>query len=216
MLSPEVAHTLKVMQPGTHTILVYDSPENKRDVLFTHLKYGQTDSKLAYVCSEETPSQVEEEMRKEGLDVNTLQKKGRLSVANYDEVYIKKGHIDIPGVVEHFSKLSWACVEEGMKSLRATAEMSCFVQHEKMVELEHYEHALGRQFPFPAMGVCAFNVVEMQRAGYMDRLMPLLLQHSTVILTGPKGSSVLESDRVKDHHVEKVFHVRLSGSSIPP
>lgn len=209
MISPEVAHALNVMQPGTHTILVYDSPENKHDVLFTHLKYGQADSKLAYVCSEETPGQVTEEMRNDGMDVSSLQKEGRLSVANYDEVYIKNGRVDIQGVIDHFSKLSWAALNQGMRSLRATAEMSCFIQQDKMVELAHYEHALGKQFPFPAMGICAFNVLEMQRAGYVDRLMPLLMEHGKVILTGPKGSSVLESDKVKDTHVEKVMHVRI-------
>ncbi len=213
MVSPEVAHALKTMQPGSHTILVYDSPEHKHDVLFTHLKYGQNDSKLAYVCSEETPSQIREGMDSDGMNVNTLEHDGRLSVANYDEVHIKNGHVDIPRVIDHFSSLSWDCLKRGMRSLRASAEMSCFIQQEKMIELEEYEHALGREMPFPAMGICAFNVVEMQRAGYVDRLMPLLMEHGTVILTGPKGSSVLNSDRVKDTHVEKVFHVRISGSS---
>ena len=213
MVSAEVAHALKTMQPGSHTILVYDSPEHKHDVLFTHLKYGQSDSKLAYVCSEETPSQIREDMDSDGMDVKALEHEGRLSVANYDEVYIKDGHVDIPGVIDHFSNLSWDCTKRGMRSLRATAEMSCFIQQEKMIELADYEHALGREFPFPAVGICAFNVVQMQRAGYLDRLMPLILEHGTVILTGPKGSSVLNPDRVKDTHVEKMFHVRISGNS---
>jgi hypothetical protein len=214
MLSPEVAHVLKTMQPGTHTMLVYDSPENKHDVLFTHLKYGENDSKLAYVCSEETPNQIRANLKNDGMDVKALEHRGRLSVANYDEVYIRDGYVDIPRVIDHFSTLSWRCLKEGLRSLRAGAEMSCFIQNEKMVELADYERALGREFPFPAMGICAFNVVEMQRAGYLDRLMPLLMDHGTVILTGPKGSSVLNGDRVKDEHVEKVMHVRIS-SGVP-
>ena len=214
MLYPEVARALNTMQPGTHAILVYDSPENKRDVLFAHLKYGQSDAKLAYVCSEEKPVEVRGEMTREGLDVDGLERKGRLSIANYDDVYIKNGQFDINGVIDHFSKLAWGCSRQGLKGLRASAEMSCFVHEKRMVELAEYEHALGRKFPFPAIGVCAFNVLELQKAGYLDRLMPLLMEHGTVILTGPKGSSVLNSDRVKDTHVEKVFHVRISGSSL--
>ncbi len=75
-------------------------------MLFTHLKYGQSDSKLAYVCSEETPNEIREDMNSDGMDVDALEHEGRLSVANYDEVYIKNGRIDIPGVIDHFSSLS--------------------------------------------------------------------------------------------------------------
>jgi len=60
MVSPEIAHALNVMQPGTHTVLIYDSRENKRNILFSHLRNGLADSRLVYVCSEERPEQIGE------------------------------------------------------------------------------------------------------------------------------------------------------------
>ena len=33
----DVATAIREMPSGTHAVLVYDSPENKRDVLFAHM-----------------------------------------------------------------------------------------------------------------------------------------------------------------------------------
>jgi len=40
MLSPEVSQTLQNLTPGMHAILLYDSPEDKREVAFNNLRYG--------------------------------------------------------------------------------------------------------------------------------------------------------------------------------
>ena len=87
--------------------------------------------------------------------------------------------------------------------------MSCFFRHGKLVELVEYERALGKHFYFPGMGVCAFNVVEMQSAGCLDILMPLLEAHELVILTGPKGDVMLNSGRVERRHVEQAMQIRI-------
>jgi len=210
MVSPEIAHALSAMQPGTHGVLIYDSPENKRDVLFRHLSCGEHDSKLVYVCSEEKPEQIRDEMETFGIDVSGLGGKERLTVANYDEVYIgKDGRVDIPGIIDGFAKQAWGCQERGFRSFRASAEMSCFFRHGKVVELVEYEKALGKKFYFPGMGMCAYNVVEMQSAGCMDILMPLLRAHGLVILTGPKGDVILQSERIRPRQVEQAMQIRI-------
>jgi MEDS: MEthanogen/methylotroph, DcmR Sensory domain len=209
MISPEIAHALKTMEPGTHGVLIYDSNENKRDVLFSHLRYGQEDSKLVYVCSEEKPEQITDEMKTHGIDVGGLKAKDRLTISNYDEVYIgRDGSVDIPNIIDGFAKLAWGCSRGGLR-MRASAEMSCFFRRGKLVELVEYENALGKRFYFPGMGMCAYNVVEMQSAGCLDMLMPLLRAHGPVILTGPKGGVVMESERVRPTQVEQVLHVRI-------
>jgi len=209
MVSPEVAHALNVMEPGTHAVLIYDSMENKRDVLFRHLRNGIADSKLVYVCSEEEPEQIRRAMRDDEIDVEGLESRERLTVSNYDEVYIRHGRVDTPGVIDGFAKLAWDSTRQGLKSLRAAAEMSCFFRHGKVVELVEYERALGRRFHFPGMGVCAFGVVEMQSAGCLDILMPLLRAHGIVILTGPRGDVVLQPEGVQTRRVEEALQITI-------
>jgi hypothetical protein len=209
VLSPEVMQTLQNMTPGTHTILIYDSKENKREVAFNHLRYGIQDAELAYVCSEESPLEVERGMEHDGFDVKTLQRRKQLTVANYDAVYLNKGHIYIPSVIAHFSAAARKSAGRGLKGLRAVGEMSCFIRHNKIDEMMEYEQALQRKFSFPAMGVCAFNVLELESSGNMDTLMPLLRAHGTIILTGPKGSAVLRPESVQKGDVEHVMKVKV-------
>jgi hypothetical protein len=209
MLSPEVSQTLQNLTPGMHTILIYDSRENKREVAFNHLRYGIQDAELAYVCSEETPPEVERGMKDDGFDVETLERRKQLTVGNYDTVYLTKGHVYIPSIVGHFSRAAWKSAGRGLKGLRAVGEMSCFISHNKIDEMMEYEQTLQRKFSFPAMGICAFNVLELESSGNMDMLMPLLRAHGTVILTGPKGSAVLKPEKVQKGDVEDVMKVKL-------
>jgi hypothetical protein len=209
MVSPEIAHALNVMEPGAHAVVIYDSKENKRDILFNHLRNGLADSRLVYVCSQETPEGIRRAMQDGGIDAESLEGRERLTISNYDQVYIKDGSVDIPGIIDGFAKLAWASTRQGFRGLRATAEMSCFFTHGKVVELVEYENALGKRFHFPGMGVCAFDVLEMQSAGCLDVLMPLLRAHGLVILTGPRGDVMLAPEQVQTRRVEQALEIRI-------
>jgi len=209
MVSPEIAHALKVMQPGAHSVLIYDSKENKRDVLFSHLRSGLADSKLVYVCSQERPEQIRRAMQDSGIDAEGLERRDRLTISNYDQVYIKNGTVDTPGIIDGFARLAWASTHQGFRSMRAAGEMSCFFTHGKVVELIEYENALGKSFHFPGMGLCAYDVIEMQSSGCLDILMPLLRAHGLVILTGPRGEVILEPEQVQTRRVEKALEIRI-------
>lgn len=210
MRFPDVADHLRAVQPASHSVLIYDSRENKREVLFNHLRVGESDSKLIYVCSEEEPEEIREAMRSDSIDVKRLEREKRLDVPTYDEVYIgKDGSVDVKKIIEGFARQAFECRRHGLQSMRAAAEMSCFFTRGKVVELLEYEKALGRQFHFPGIGLCAYNVLEMQAAGCLDTLMPLLRAHGLVILTGPRGASVLRSDRVEERHVEQAMEIRI-------
>lgn len=209
MSSPEVVRALRDMEPGSHTVVIYDSPQNKRDVLFSHLTLGKSNSKMVYVCSEERPDEIGREMSAYGLDVADLAKRDMLVISNFDEVYIPKdGRVDIKGIINGFSRLAWDCRSKSL-TLRAAAEMSCFFRKGKLVELVEYERALGKSFNFPGMGVCGYDVLEMQSSGALNTLLPIIRAHGRVIFTGPNGSVVMEPERVENDHVEQVMQIRM-------
>lgn len=194
---------------GTHAVLFYCAPESKYEVLFSHLKYGAGRQGLAYVCSEETPQHVQDEMKKFGLDTDELRAKDMLAIDRCNELYIVNGEVNIPKIMNSFSELSKKYKRMGLEGLRAAAEMSCFFRENKMKELMKYEYTLHRKFGFPAEGICAYNVFDMTRSGHLEMLMPMLRAHSTAILAGPKESVIVEPEKVEDKDVERTMHIEM-------
>jgi hypothetical protein len=204
MISRDVRKELDGLPPGSHAVLVYDSVARKEDVLFTHLQLGGEYDCLVYACSEETPPQAEDSMRKFGIDVDKREKEGTLLVKNYDEVYIVNGRVDSPSVIKGFSDLAFEYSSHGY-GMRASAEMSCFFDRRRVPELLTYETDLHRRFSFPAMGLCGYDMVKMYNSGNFDVFWPILKAHGLVIMTGPGGSFALEPEEIDPRDVEKTM-----------
>jgi MEDS: MEthanogen/methylotroph, DcmR Sensory domain len=206
----EVTKAIREMPSGTHAVLVYDSSENKRDVLFNHLRMGMDTDGLVYACSEESPQNIRSELESSGVDVDVLEQKGILSVRNYDEVYIVNGEVDIPRIIGGFSDLAWKYNDRGLNGVRAAGEMSCFFRNHKVEELMAYEKALHRKFNFPGKAICGYNLVEMGNTESLDVLWPILKAHALVIMTGPHGSFALEPEKITNEKIEGTMGRNLS------
>jgi hypothetical protein len=206
MASDDIRRKLDGLPPGTHAVVVYDSEERKEDVLFTHLKVGGRYDGLVYVCSEESPREAEDAMKKFGLDVDEREREGTLEVKNNDEVYIVDGKVDSRRIIKQFSDMAYDYSFRGY-GMRAAAEMSCFFDHRLVDELVAYEQDLHRKFSFPAFGLCGYNLVKIYNSGNLDVLWPIIRAHSLVIMTGPNGSFALEPEQVDQRDVEKTMAV---------
>jgi hypothetical protein len=191
--SPEVVQMLKEIAPGTHAVLIYDTPESKREVLFAHLALGATDSKLVYVCSEESPDQIEEEMKEFGMKVDYLKGEGRLQILDYQDVYVEDGRVDIGKAIGTLSYLALSSVKENLEGgLRVAEEMSFFFRPGTLTDLATYEKRLHRTFFFPAKGVCAYGLTEFHASGALESLLAVLHTRDRVVCTGPQGAAILE------------------------
>ena len=208
MISSEITEFLAEFRRGTHAILFYHTPEDKRELLFSHLKFGNNEG-LAYVCSEENPRQILQEMEGFGIDAHQLRARNRLTVSNYDDVYIVNGEVNNSKISMQFSELAERYRLMGLGGMRAAAEMSCFFQHNKVKELMSYEYAMHRRLSLPAEGICAYNIGEMSKLGQLGAVMPMLRAHDPVIMLGPKESLILEPEKVEDKDVEMTMKVRV-------
>ena len=213
MLSPEVGGAIRDMPSGTHAMLVYDSKQNKRDVLFSHLKFGVGRAGLVYACSEERPTDIREGLDQFGVDVRGLESEGALMVKNYDEVYIVGGKVDAPKIISGFSKLAWEHSKGGKEGMRASAEMSCFLREGKVSDLMEYESALHKNFDFPGRGICAYSLLELESSGNLEILWPLIKTHALVVMTGPNGSFALPSGSVNQKEMDAVVQRTRSSES---
>ncbi len=194
----------------SHVVLLYYSPQTKREVLFSHLKFGEEKQGLAYVCSEDTPQQTREEMKKFGIDADRLRTNGKLIISNYDEIYIVRGEVNNARIMTAFAEMTERYRVMGLDGLRAAAEMSCFFRENKIEEMMKYEYVLHRNFRFPAEGICAYNIREMQSSGQLSAIMPILRAHSTVIMAGPDESLILDPIEVENEDVERTMKIKLT------
>ncbi len=194
--------------------MFYDTAENKREVLFNHLKYGHAGNEgLTYVCSEESPQQIRMGMKKFGIDADNMRSRNQLTINNYDSVYIVNGNVNIPRIAMQFKELAESYAASGLNGLRAAAEMSCFFQNHKEKELMNYEYALHRKLSMPAEGICAYNVRELTDRNQLGLVMDLVRAHDPVIFTGPMASLILKPENVKKEDVEKTMQVRIRTPS---
>lgn len=196
MLRAQIETAIREMPLGSHAVLVYDSEENKRDVLFSHLKAGVGRSGLVYACSDETPEQIEGELASSGVDVSHLKRDGMLDVVDAEGVYLAGGVLDPPKVAKSFSDRAFEFRSKGYEGIRASAEMTCVFRKRGAERLVEYEEYLHRHFSFPAIGVCGYNLVALGNSGRLELLWPVLRAHAVVIMTGPNGAFALEPEKV--------------------
>jgi hypothetical protein len=190
--------------------MFYHSQEMKRQLLFSHIKFGaESDQGLAYVCSEESPLEIKNEMTVFGIDADRLARGNRLIINNYDRIYIVDGKVNVPAIIESFSKLSRNYVSMGLKGMRAAAEMSCFLKHNKVKDLLAYEQALHRRLEFPAEGICAYNIFDLLKTGQLHTIMQLAKAHDPIIIAGSEQSIVVEPERFRPQQIERAMEIRL-------
>jgi len=172
--------------PRDHVILVYNSPETKHNVLFTYLRHGLQKGEAAmYVCCEEDPSQLEDAMRRFGIEVEELKRKGALKVLDYTDFYIVNGKFDKSRVMGLWKKAYREALEKGFNGLRVTGETACFLKHNMTQELVEYEEALHRVLDIPMAAICAYNADILARVNDpVNVYSELVKAHGTVLFTG--------------------------------
>ena len=198
---------LEKLEASDHGIFFYRAPEEKRRVLFTFLKAGlDRDEGAVYVAGDEAPRMIRRAMLNFGLDVKGLERKGLLKVANYDEVYIVDGKVEVSNILALWKKAYETALERGLKGLHACGETGCFFRHNLVEELVEYEKAIGRRLKTPMTALCAYS---LDHIGLLEGNLfyDLVKSHGHVISPGFAGTVEFESlyPRVVGEELEAIF-----------
>jgi len=203
----ETIDFVRRMKPTDHVTLFYDTPENKRKILFNFLAAGLEKGKGAlYICSEEGPEQIRSEMEAFGIEVKKLEKEGTLTIHNYNEWYIENGQVDFDKI---FARVKETFEKFREKGLRVTDEAAFFLKHNKVRELLRLEYSSHRVLKTQVEAICAYSIDTIVNAGCTDVIMPLVRAHAWAIFTGPGGSTVFEPENVEDSDVEKLLQLKI-------
>ena len=185
-VAEKLIHVLKDLRPTNHTIIMYETPEAKYNVLFNYVKLGLENAEaVAYIGSEESPSQIRDAMKRFGIDVEKYEKTGALRVLEYNDFYITDGKFNAAITLNLLNKMYDESLTKGFKGCRIAGEMACFFENKLTKELVEYERAAHRVFDIPIIGVCAYNAkTVIEASNPMDLYNELLKAHGTVLFSG--------------------------------
>lgn len=184
--SERMARVLNQLKPRDHVILVYDSPEAKRDTLFSYIEQGLERGQAAkYVCSEESCQAIRKAMNDFGLKVSKYEKTGALGVMNYTDIYIRDGSFSIEQTMDSWERLYEQAIANGFTGMRVTGEMACFIEHSLVEDLIEYEKALHTILDIPMTAVCAYNADSLAKVeNPIDVYSELVKAHGKVLFAG--------------------------------
>jgi hypothetical protein len=147
------------LETGSHGVVFYKNPHEKREVLFNFLQAGvQKGEGAVYVAAQETSKQIRRHMEDFGLNVKALERDGVLRIFDYDDWYIIDGEVNTPHTIMLGMRIFEEAMEIGLKGLRGCGEAACFFEHKKEKELVEFELMIGRKLDLPQSALCAYDV----------------------------------------------------------
>lgn len=193
-LPMKLGRILKRLKPRDHVILIYESTESKQNALFSYIQSGLLqDEGVVYVCCEQTPDTIREELNKFGIDASKYEHNGALRIVPYTEVYIRDGKFNQDLVMDFWRESYDMVMERGFRGLRVAGETACFAWHNMIEELLDYEEALHRILDIPMIALCAYNsnvLSEIDRP--IDVYSELVKDHGQVIFASEEKIGNIE------------------------
>ena len=184
-VTEKLTDILEQLKASNHVILIYDTPEAKRNILFNYLKIGLENGEAGiYVASEETPSEIRKAIRKFDRKMEKYEKTGALRILGYGDVYIINGKFNIETTINIWKKLQEESKAKGFPVIRVTGEASCFLKYNLTEELLNYERQLHRTLELPMIAICAYNTKMLNKNGDpINVYTELVRMHSKILFT---------------------------------
>jgi len=158
-----LAQRLQTIEKGNHIIAVYHSKEDKFTEAFAFLKDGLERNEVAVMTTTDLPKdEIRARMENEWqLNVAELESQGDVIIRTTEEAYFPDGIPNIQRTIALWSTLVENCLSKGKKGMRVFGDMSAFFKSGFTKELLEYESCLEQRFNFPAIGICAYDSIDV-------------------------------------------------------
>jgi len=208
-LSNDVSGFIQSIETHNHIILFYDSYETRNRIVYNYLSDGLRQGKgIVYICSEETPDQVEKSLKSYGVEVEPNLRSGNITLHTCDKWYIENGRVEPLRIISRWNSELNRLSSMGL-GMRAYGDTACFFTHDKVRELLRYEYSLHKVLTMPMDVICGYSLKTIVDKGYTDMIMPLVRAHGKAIFTAEGGSMVLEPQDVEESDVEKLLDLEI-------
>ena len=159
-----MAQRLQTLEVGNHVIAVYSTKEEKYNDAFAFLKEGlKRNEVIVFTTTDLTKDEIRARMRSEWkVDVSELESKGEIILRTTEELYFPDGVPNIPRTIALWSTLVQNSLNKGKRGLRVVGDMAAFFRNGFTKELLEYETCLEQKFDFPAIGICAYDSIDIE------------------------------------------------------
>ena len=171
---------------GAHVCLIYETEEERRDLVAKFLKTGlDSREQVLYFTDVMTPAQLFDWLSDLGLDVPGSAETSRFKVSDAESVYCPNGIFDPQAMFGYWERASREAVEQGFRGVRATGETSWAVRgipgSDRLIE---YEALLNKTLEgLPATAFCQYDVNLFDGGTLLDvlRVHPVVISRGQVV-----------------------------------
>jgi MEDS: MEthanogen/methylotroph, DcmR Sensory domain len=155
-----MAQRLQTLEIGNHVIAVYPTKEEKFNEAFAFLKEGLQRNEVIVLTTTDLPKdEIRARMRNEWkVDVSKLESKGDIIIRTTEELYFPDGIPNIQRTMALWSTLVENSLNKGKSGLRVVGDI---FKNRFTKELFDYESCLEQRFNFPAIGICAYDSIDI-------------------------------------------------------
>ena len=159
-----MAQRLQTLEVGNHVIAVYPTKEEKFSEAFAFLEGGlQRNEVIVLTTTDLSKDEIRARMRNEWkVDVSKLESKGDIIIRTTEEMYFPDGMPNIQRTMALWSTLVENSLNKGKRGLRVVGDMAAFFKNGFTKELFDYESCLEQRFNFPAIGICAYDSIDIE------------------------------------------------------
>ena len=159
-----MAQRLETLEVGNHVIAVYPTKEEKFSEAFAFLEGGlQRNEVIVLTTTDLSKDEIRARMRNEWkVDVSKLESKGDIIIRTTEEMYFPDGMPNIQRTMALWSTLVENSLNKGKRGLRVVGDMAAFFKNGFTKELFDYESCLEQRFNFPAIGICAYDSIDIE------------------------------------------------------
>jgi hypothetical protein len=172
---------LETLEVGNHVIAVYATKEEKFNEAFAFLKEGlERNEVIVLTTTDLSKDEIRARMRnKWNVNVSELESKGDVIIRTTEEIYFPDGVPNIPRTIALWSTLVENSLNKGKRGLRVVGDMAAFFRNGFTKELLEYESCLEQRFDFPAIGICAYDSVDIENMT-TEQLIRLRERHNPI------------------------------------
>ena len=144
-----------------------------------------------------------------GLDAKTIRGNDRLMIANYDDVYIVNGEVDVPGIIGKFANMVDTYKSRGLSGMRGAAEMSCFFQQDKVDELNSRKRLAQKVFLCCRGEYAPTTFYKWAKQDALASLWAWSGHTVPIIFASPNGYLIRKPEKIEEKHVEMIMQVQI-------
>ncbi|HYE32233.1 MAG TPA: MEDS domain-containing protein [Methylomirabilota bacterium] len=179
---------------GDHAALFYRSRAEQLAWMIPYVRIGLArNERCLYIADDNSVLSIFRKLQEAGVDTDTAQASGALSVVTKQETYLRHGLFEPAKMIADLKEAVQSALQAGFTGLRATGEMTWALDlPSALARMIEYETALQREFPAEFVAICQYDETRYPEhiIDGMRQLHPVILRNKKVTRQAPTAGEL--------------------------